>query len=52
MYIKGLENASDTLTQVTEIYSALGIPGRGWLEWGNERLSQKYTVDGYSFEDL
>lgn len=51
-YIKGLENASDTLTQVTEIYSALGIPGRGWLEWGNERLSQKYTVDGYSYDDL
>ena len=51
-YIKGLENASEVLTKATEVYSELGIPGRGWLEWGKEGLSKKYTVDGYSFEDL
>lgn len=51
-YIKGLKNASEVLTKATEVYSALGIPGRGWLEWGKEGLSKKYTVDGYSFEDL
>lgn len=51
-YIKGLKNASEVLTKATEVYSALGIPGRGWLEWGKEGLSKKYTVDGYSFDDL
>ena len=51
-YIFGLEEAIDLLSHVTEIYSKLGIPGRGWLEWGQEELREKYTVDGYSFEDI
>jgi len=51
-YVKGLKNASETLEKATEVYSELGIPGRGWLEWGKEGLSKKYTVDGYSYDDL
>lgn len=51
-YIFGLEEAIELLSDVTEIYSKLGMPGRGWLEWGQEELREKYTVDGYSFDDL
>jgi hypothetical protein len=51
-YIFGLEGAIEMLSDVTEIYSKLGIAGRGWLEWGQEELRENYTVDGYSFDDL
>lgn len=51
-YIFGLEEAIELLSDVTEIYSQLGMPGRGWLEWGQEELREKYTVDGYSFDDI
>lgn len=51
-YVRGLAAASNLLKDVTEVYSELGIPGRGWLEWGRSDLSRKYTVDGFSFDDL
>ena len=51
-YVSGLDEAIDLLAHVTELYSELGIAGRGWLEWGQEEMRNNYTVDGYSFDDI
>lgn len=51
-YVQGLEKAVEVLADVTEIYSTLGIAGRGWLEWGQEELRENYSVDGYSLDDI
>ena len=51
-YVFGLDEAIEQLASVTEIYSNLGVAGRGWLEWGQEEMRENYTVDGYSYNDL
>ena len=51
-YVTGLDGAIDLLAHVTELYSDLGIAGRGWLEWGQEEMRKNYTVDGYSLDDI
>lgn len=51
-YVSGLDGAIDLLAHVTELYSDLGIAGRGWLEWGQEEMRKNYTVDGYSLDDI